>query len=172
SGFLITGLLIRELERDGRVSLGRFYARRAKRLLPAAGLVLVVTAALTWASVSVVQWRAYGGDIVGAALYVVNWVLAARSVDYLAEGVGGSAVQHFCALAVEGQFYCGWAVLFVVVGCWRRGRWIIWRRVWGFRRFSIFGRWRWRSSSTSCGRCCWCWWVGGCVGARGRGCVR
>lgn len=70
SGFLITGLLIRELERDGRVSLGRFYARRAKRLLPAAGLVLVVTAVLTWATVSVVQWRAFGGDIVGAALYV------------------------------------------------------------------------------------------------------
>ena len=122
SGFLITGLLIRELERDGRVALGRFYARRAKRLLPAAGLVLVVTAVLTWASVSVVQWRAFGGDIVGAALYVVNWVLAARSVDYLAEGVGVSPVQHFWSLAVEEQFYIVWPLLLVLVGWWVRRR--------------------------------------------------
>ncbi len=122
SGFLITGLLIRELERDGRVSLGRFYARRAKRLLPAAGLVLVVTAALTWASVSVVQWRTFGGDIVGAALYVVNWVLAGRSVDYLAEGVGVSPVQHFWSLAVEEQFYIVWPLLLVLVGWWVRRR--------------------------------------------------
>src|SRR5699024_11912063 len=98
SGFLITGLLIRELEKQGRVSLPRFYARRAKRLLPAAGLVLVVTAVLTWWSVSVVQWRTFGGDIVGAALYVVNWVLAARSVDCLDVGVGGCAVWGFLAL--------------------------------------------------------------------------
>ncbi len=122
SGFLITGLLIRELERDGRVSLGRFYARRAKRLLPAAGLVLVVTAALTWASVSVVQWRTFGGDIVGAALYVVNWVLAGRSVDYLAEGVGVSPVQHFWSLAVEEQFYIVWPLLLVLVAWWVRRR--------------------------------------------------
>lgn len=72
SGFLITGLLIRELEQYGRVSLSRFYARRAKRLLPATGLVLVVTAILTWWSTSVVEWRTFGGDIIGAAVYVVN----------------------------------------------------------------------------------------------------
>ncbi|WP_281242126.1 acyltransferase family protein [Ruania alba] len=122
SGFLITGLLIRELERSGRVSLGRFYARRAKRLLPATGVVLVVTAVLTWLSVSVVQWRVFGGDIVGAALYVVNWVLAGRSVDYLAEDVGVSPVQHFWSLAVEEQFYIVWPLLLVLVGWWVRRR--------------------------------------------------
>ncbi len=122
SGFLITGLLMRELEKRGRVSLPRFYARRAKRLLPAAGLVLVVTAVLTWWSVSVVQWRTFGGDIVGAALYVVNWVLAARSVDYLAEDVGASPVQHFWSLAVEEQFYIVWPLLLVLVA------WVVRRR--------------------------------------------
>ncbi|MBD8063112.1 acyltransferase family protein [Oceanitalea stevensii] len=116
SGFLITGLLIRELERDGRVSLRRFYARRAKRLLPAAGLVLVVTSALTFWTLPVVDWRAFGWDVVGAALYVVNWVLAGRSVDYLAEDVGASPVQHFWSLAVEEQFYIVWPLLLVLVG--------------------------------------------------------
>ncbi|PYF99412.1 Peptidoglycan/LPS O-acetylase OafA/YrhL, contains acyltransferase and SGNH-hydrolase domains [Georgenia satyanarayanai] len=115
SGFLITGLLIREIERDGRVSLRRFYARRAKRLLPAAGLVLVVTAALTLWALPVVDRRAFGWDIVGAALYVVNWVLAGRSVDYLAEDVGASPVQHFWSLAVEEQFYIVWPLLLVLV---------------------------------------------------------
>ena len=75
SGFLITGLLIRELERSGRISLREFYARRAKRLLPAAGLVLVVTAILTWLTAPVTSWRTFGGDIVGAATYVLDAVV-------------------------------------------------------------------------------------------------
>lgn len=115
SGFLITGLLVRELERTGRVSLSRFYARRAKRLLPATAVVLVVTALLTWLYIPVTQWRAFGGDIVSAALYVVNWRLADRSVDYLAEGTGASPVQHFWSLAVEEQYYIVWPLLLLLV---------------------------------------------------------
>lgn len=118
SGFLITGLLIRELERDGRVSLSRFYARRAKRLLPATAVVLVATTVLTWLTAPVVQWRTFGLDITGASLYVVNWVLAGRAVDYLAEDVGVSPVQHFWSLAVEEQFYIVWPLLLIVVGWW------------------------------------------------------
>ncbi|MCA5892733.1 acyltransferase [Isoptericola sp. NEAU-Y5] len=115
SGFLITGLLIREIERTGRVSLVTFYARRAKRLLPATGLVLIVTSVLTWLTVSPVQWRTFGLDIVSAATYVVNWRLADRSVDYLAEDVGASPVQHFWSLAVEEQFYIVWPLLLVLL---------------------------------------------------------
>ncbi|CAN5376179.1 SGNH hydrolase domain-containing protein [soil metagenome] len=118
SGFLITGLLIRELEKNGRVSLSRFYARRAKRLLPATAVVLVATAFLTWLTTPVVQWRSFGLDIVGAATYVVNWVLANRAVDYLAEDVGVSPVQHFWSLAVEEQFYIVWPLLLIAVGWW------------------------------------------------------
>src|SRR5690625_5690993 len=120
SGFLITGLLIREIEQHGRVSLPRFYARRAKRLLPATGIVLVATALLTWWSASVVDWRTFGWDIVGSAFYVVNWVLAGRSVDYLAEDVGVSPVQHFWSLAVEEQFYIVWPLLIVFLAWWLR----------------------------------------------------
>lgn len=115
SGYLITGLLVREVERTGRVSLARFYARRARRLLPASALVLVVSALLMWATASVVQWRTFGHDIVAAALYVVNWRMADRSVDYLAEGTGASPVQHFWSLAVEEQFYLVWPLVLVLV---------------------------------------------------------
>ncbi len=118
SGFLITGLLIRELEQHGKVSLSRFYARRAKRLLPATAVVLVATALLTWWTAPVVQWRTFGLDITGAALYVVNWVLAGRAVDYLAEDVGVSPVQHFWSLAVEEQFYIVWPLLLIIIGWW------------------------------------------------------
>ncbi len=115
SGFLITGLLVREVTGSGRVSLVRFYARRAKRLLPATGLVLVTTVVLTWLTISPVRWRDFGLDVVSAATYVVNWRLAARSVDYLAEDVGASPVQHFWSLAVEEQFYIVWPLLLVLL---------------------------------------------------------
>ena len=116
SGFLITGLLLRELEQTGRVSLRRFYARRVRRLLPAATLVLVVTAVLAWRLGPVVDREVFGGDISAAALYVLNWRLADRSVDYLAEGSGISPVMHYWSLSVEEQFYLIWPLLLIAVG--------------------------------------------------------
>ena len=114
SGFLITSLLVREAERSGKVSLRRFYARRAKRLLPASALVLVVTSALTVWLINGSDRRAFGLDISSAAAYVVNWRLAARAVDYLAEGTGQSPVLHFWSLAIEEQFYFVWPFLVIV----------------------------------------------------------
>lgn len=122
SGFLITGLLLREVEAEYRVRLVRFYARRAKRLLPAAGVVLVVTAVLTALTSPAVHQRTFGLDIASAAGYVVNWTLAARAVDYLAEDVAASPVQHFWSLAVEEQFYLLWPLLLVVTSRWIRRR--------------------------------------------------
>jgi peptidoglycan/LPS O-acetylase OafA/YrhL len=115
SGFLITGLLIKELEREGTISLVRFYARRVKRLLPATAVVLVSTAGLVLAFVPRVRWSDIGGDLVASALYFVNWRLADRSVDYLAEDVEPSPVQHFWSLAVEEQYYLVWPVLLLTV---------------------------------------------------------
>ena len=115
SGFLITGILVRELESTGRISLARFWARRARRLLPATGLVLVATTIGVWLLVPTTSWRTFGGDVVGAAFYVVNWVFAGRSVDYLAEGVSPSPVTHFWSLAVEEQFYVVWPLLLCLV---------------------------------------------------------
>ena len=114
SGFVITGQLLKEVERDGRVSLLGFYARRAKRLLPASAVVLAATAVMTWLWVPKIRWEVAGGDIVSSALYFVNWRLADRSVNYLAEDVPPSPVQHYWSLAVEEQFYFIWPILMLV----------------------------------------------------------
>jgi peptidoglycan/LPS O-acetylase OafA/YrhL len=111
SGFVITGQLVREVDRSGRVRLLDFYARRVRRLLPASAVVLGATAFMVWAWVPRIRWETTGGDIVAAALYVVNWRLADRSVDYLAEDVTPSPVQHFWSLSVEEQFYLLWPLL-------------------------------------------------------------
>ncbi|HEY7222783.1 MAG TPA: acyltransferase family protein [Micromonosporaceae bacterium] len=114
SGFLITTQLVGELDGTGRISLAGFYARRAKRILPAAAVVLLATAVLSRLYLPRVQWADAGGDILASALYVVNWRLADRSVDYLAEGSGTSPVQHFWSLAVEEQFYLVWPLLMII----------------------------------------------------------
>ncbi|KAA1374920.1 acyltransferase family protein [Aeromicrobium fastidiosum] len=123
SGFLITGLLAREVSRTGRVSLGNFWARRMKRLLPASATVLVFSTLVTYLYLPITQREDFGGDIRSAALYVVNWRLAARGVDYLAEDVGQSPVQHYWSLAVEEQFYVVWPILMLVIGLLAARRW-------------------------------------------------
>ncbi|ROR43934.1 acyltransferase family protein [Kitasatospora cineracea] len=128
SGFLITSLLVKEIGRTGRLSLGAFYARRAKRLLPAACLAVLAAAVLTYLYLPVTQRSTFGGDLLAASLYVVNWRLADRSVDYLAADVLPSPVQHFWSLAVEEQFYLVWPVL-IVLALWLapRLRWSLTR---------------------------------------------
>jgi peptidoglycan/LPS O-acetylase OafA/YrhL len=123
SGFLITGLLAREVSRTGRVSLANFWARRMKRLLPASATVLAFSALVTYLYLPITQRKDFGGDIVSAALYVVNWRLANRGVDYLAEDVGKSPVQHYWSLAVEEQFYVVWPILMLVIGILAARRW-------------------------------------------------
>jgi peptidoglycan/LPS O-acetylase OafA/YrhL len=114
SGFLITDHLLREHEREGRISLGRFWARRARRLLPASLLVLVVVAAGVWFWVPDTRWAQFGGEIIASSLYVENWALAAQSVDYMALANVKSPVQHFWSLGVEEQFYLLWPLVVVV----------------------------------------------------------
>lgn len=123
SGFLITGLLAREVSRTGRVSLTNFWARRMKRLLPASATVLAFSALITYLYLPITQRKDFGGDIVSAALYVVNWRLADRGVDYLAEDVGKSPVQHYWSLAVEEQFYVVWPILMLLIGVFAAKRW-------------------------------------------------
>jgi peptidoglycan/LPS O-acetylase OafA/YrhL len=122
SGFLITRSLLEELERRGSIALGAFYARRVRRLLTAAALMLATTAVATRALVPPTAWRDFGGDIAAAAGYVVNWRLALRSVDYLAEDVAPSPVLHCWSLAIEEQFYLVWPLLLLIGAAVARGR--------------------------------------------------
>ncbi|UTT66378.1 acyltransferase [Janibacter sp. CX7] len=114
SGFLITSLLLRETVKTGTISIADFYARRARRLLPAASVVLIVTALLGWALLPGPDRLNLGADVIAATFYVINWALALRSVDYLAEDAAPSALQHYWSLSVEEQFYVVWPLIIIV----------------------------------------------------------
>lgn len=111
SGFLITGHLVGEITRTGGVRLGAFYARRIRRLLPAAFLVLVVSLALVIAFLPYPRWGRNAWEVAASAGYVENWFLAAMSVNYSALNDAASTVQHYWSLSVEEQFYIFWPVL-------------------------------------------------------------
>lgn len=120
SGFLITGLLLRELEATGTISRTRFYARRIRRLLPAAALVMVAVAVLTFIALPTLRWAGVAADIRWSALYLVNWRFAGQAVDYLAAEEAASPLQHFWSLAVEEQFYLVWPLLLLGLSRWVR----------------------------------------------------
>ncbi|SFD33994.1 acyltransferase family protein [Streptomyces aidingensis] len=113
SGFLITSLMLREWSREGRISLGRFYARRALRLLPAATLVVIATLAGAWLFLGRLRFADYAEDAVASAWYLVNFRLAEAGTDYFNADVPPSPFQHFWSLAVEEQFYLVWPVLLI-----------------------------------------------------------
>ncbi|MDE3719923.1 acyltransferase family protein [Nocardiopsis sp. N85] len=120
SGFLITSLLYREAMGQGRISVARFYARRVRRLLPAATVVLVATGTASFFLLPVTRLTDTMWQLVASAAYVENLYLARQSVDYLAAEVAPSPVQHFWSLSVEEQFYLVWPLLFVLWALLRR----------------------------------------------------
>jgi peptidoglycan/LPS O-acetylase OafA/YrhL len=115
SGFLITAHLLREVQRTGRLSITQFWARRIRRLLPAAFTVLLfcLVAAVVW--VPEAQRQDTLTRIGASALYIVNWVLSSDSVDYLAADNLPTIVQHYWSLSIEEQFYIAWPLLIVLV---------------------------------------------------------
>jgi peptidoglycan/LPS O-acetylase OafA/YrhL len=110
SGFLITAHLLEHPPTRVR-DLLEFWGRRIRRLLPAAFLVLAVTAVASRIVMPDTRWAANAGGIIASALYVQNWVLAANSVDYLAAADPPTPVQHYWSLSVEEQFYAFWPIL-------------------------------------------------------------
>ncbi|MEU6833356.1 acyltransferase family protein [Nocardia beijingensis] len=113
SGFLITGMLYREAVADGTVGLVRFYGARARRLLPAAGVVLVATAIGAAVLLPPLQARQALGDGIASALYAGNYRFAVQGTDYLAADAPPSPFQHFWSLGVEEQFYLIWPALVI-----------------------------------------------------------
>src|SRR4051794_14100275 len=122
SGFLITSLLVGELVGSGRIALTAFWARRARRILPAALVVLLVTAIATLLVVPSHRWDAFLTEIAAGAAYVENWQLAHAAVDYFAKADGVSPVQHYWSLSVEEQFYVVWPLLLLGAVTVTRGR--------------------------------------------------
>jgi peptidoglycan/LPS O-acetylase OafA/YrhL len=114
SGYLITGQLLREIARTGRVRVVEFWARRVRRLLPAALLVLLVVAITVWLFVPETLWQQFFSEIGGSSVYLQNWVLVSHAVDYFTSQSGASPVQNFWSLSVEEQFYLLWPLLIIV----------------------------------------------------------
>ncbi|MFP5283458.1 MAG: acyltransferase family protein, partial [Actinomycetes bacterium] len=117
SGFLITSHLLAHPPRS-LPDLSAFWSRRARRLLPASLLVLAVTLVASRLVAPETEWAGTARQAGGAAVYVVNWLLAADSVDYLASENAPSPVQHFWSLSVEEQFYFVWPVLILGLVAW------------------------------------------------------
>jgi peptidoglycan/LPS O-acetylase OafA/YrhL len=112
SGFLITGLLFREVTSTNTIRLGRFYGARARRLLPAAGAVGVITAIGAAIVLPPLQARSVFLDGIASALYVGNYRFALQGTDYLAANAP-SPFQHYWSLGVEEQFYLVWPMLII-----------------------------------------------------------
>jgi peptidoglycan/LPS O-acetylase OafA/YrhL/cellulose synthase/poly-beta-1,6-N-acetylglucosamine synthase-like glycosyltransferase len=111
SGFLITGQLMREVERTGRIHFGHFYANRFRRLIPPAAVVLVTTVLVARQFGSPFQFKQIAMHAVYTAAYGLNYRLAHEGVDYQNAAGPESPLQHFWSLGVEEQFYFVWPLL-------------------------------------------------------------
>src|SRR5450755_4178929 len=118
SGFLITGLLLRDRELHGAIRFAAFYARRARRLLPAAALVAIVTLIVADRLLSPLDRPSVSLDGAAAALSVANIRFALRT-DYFSPVGATSPFLHFWSLGFEEQFYILWPALLAVAAAWR-----------------------------------------------------
>jgi peptidoglycan/LPS O-acetylase OafA/YrhL len=115
SGFLITSLLVKEVFDTGRISIAGFYARRARRILPAASVVTVATAIGAWMFFPVTRLDAVMQDALAVIAYYVNYRFVAEQSEYLNADQMPSPFQQFWSLAVEEQFYVVWPLLLLAL---------------------------------------------------------
>jgi len=123
SGYLITGLILREIEKTGRLDLKSFYQRRIKRLLPTSVFVLFVTAIFAWFLLPAITRDSLGRDLFAASAYISNYLFAWWQNDYQNLNATPSPFIHYWSLAVEEQFYLLWPIFIMVLA--RYGRKIV-----------------------------------------------
>lgn len=120
SGYLITGLILREIDSTGRLNLSAFYQRRIKRLLPTSLFVLFATALISWFVLPAITRDVLGRDFFAAATYISNYLFAWWENDYQNLNATPSPFIHYWSLAVEEQFYLIWPVFMIFLA--RRGK--------------------------------------------------
>ena len=121
SGFVITGVLLRERVATQRTSIVAFYGRRARRIIPAASLVIIVTVVAAFHYLGGLTGHETAIDGQWAALFLANFHFAASQTNYLASQQPPSALQNFWSLAVEEQFYIVYPTIFLVTARVARG---------------------------------------------------
>jgi peptidoglycan/LPS O-acetylase OafA/YrhL len=115
SGFLITGILLRELDSTSTISLVAFYARRTKRLLPASFLVIFATGIAALILLPASMRQSLGKDVIAASTYISNFLFALWENDYQNLNSTPSPFIHFWSLAVEEQFYIFWPLFIFIL---------------------------------------------------------
>lgn len=115
SGYLITTLLLAEWGRNGNISLRRFWGRRARRLLPALGAVLVAVALYALFIASASQLRSIRDDALASIGYVANWRFVFAKESYFAQFAAPSPLRHMWSLAIEEQFYLLWPFVLLLL---------------------------------------------------------
>jgi peptidoglycan/LPS O-acetylase OafA/YrhL len=114
SGYLITGLLMKEVETTGSINFLQFYARRGRRLLPAAALVLLVTLGAGFFTLAPVEQSSLAKTAMTTSLYCSNFRFIHQKTDYLAADANADPLLHTWSLAVEEQFYMFWPLLILL----------------------------------------------------------
>ena len=113
SGYLITGLILREIDSTGRLDVKAFYQRRIRRLLPTSVFVLFITALIAWLILPPINRSTLGRDFFAAATYMSNYLFAWWQNDYQNLGATPSPFIHYWSLAVEEQFYLLWPIFLI-----------------------------------------------------------
>jgi len=111
SGYLITSLLLSERRRTGRVRLGEFWLRRARRLLPAVGVLIAVSMIIA-AIIEPDRLTELRGDAISSLAYVANWHFIFAHQSYFDQFQRPSLFRHLWSLSVEEQFYLFWPLAF------------------------------------------------------------
>ena len=114
SGFLITSLLLNEMDSTGRIHLAGFWSRRVRRLMPALVILLLVIAAVTASTATYSERQSVRGDLLATTTYVANWRFISTSSYFENTGVE-SPLQHTWSLGIEEQFYLLWPLLLVLL---------------------------------------------------------
>jgi peptidoglycan/LPS O-acetylase OafA/YrhL len=115
SGFLITSLLLHEQTQVGRISILGFYARRARRILPASALVVLATIIATYYYLGFIAGNGVANDAKWTAIFAANIHFGLVGTDYLGSQLPPSPLQHMWSLGVEEQFYVVWPGLFLLM---------------------------------------------------------
>ncbi|MFC7496586.1 MULTISPECIES: acyltransferase family protein [unclassified Nocardioides] len=115
SGFLVTNVILSEVDRTGSFSIGSFYGRRVRRLLPAAVLAITVTCVLAVLVTPEASRLGMVSDARAALLYYSNWQFIADANDYFGDGISGSPFLHYWSLSIEEQYYIVYPLVVLLV---------------------------------------------------------